>query len=92
MINDFELNNEKDYLKIVFEEVQNQKEKVSNSLDNYKKRLKQQVEYAAESFYDMDEEEVSATKTILENQELEIVNIDYLRRLNLIKNLPILEN
>ena len=86
MINDFELNNEKDYLKIVFEEVQNQKEKVSNSLDNYKKRLKQQVEYAAESFYNIDEEEVSATKTILENQELEIVKQeDYLRRLNLIE-------
>lgn len=86
MINDFELNNEKDYLKIVFEEVQNQKEKVSNSLDNYKKHLKQQVEYTAEAFYDMDEEEVSATKTILENQELEIVKQeDSLRRLNLIE-------
>ena len=44
------------------------------------------MEYAAESFYDMDEEEVSATKTILENQELEIVKQeDYLRRLNLIE-------
>ncbi|MDD4111114.1 MAG: AAA family ATPase [Clostridia bacterium] len=86
MINDFELNNEKDYLKMVFTEVQNQKQKAIYSLEDYKNYLKQQIEYSAEAFCDMDKEEIASTQTILENQELEIIKKENnLRRLNLIE-------
>lgn len=86
MISDKELNIEKKYLNQTFCEIQKQKDRAQNFLNAYKDNLREQVKYSTDSFYDMDEEEIAATKTILENQELEIIKQEQIiNRLNLLE-------
>lgn len=86
MVETKELENEKTYLKEVFSEIQSQKSEAKSSLEKYQEELKRQISYSADSFYNMDEEELSATKTILENQELDVIKRqEFLNRLNLLE-------
>jgi DNA helicase-2/ATP-dependent DNA helicase PcrA len=86
MIEEKELKNEREYLIEVFDEIQKQKNQTNLSIEKYKNILKQQITDSTNSFYDMDDEEISAMKTIIENQELDVVKQEEnLNRLNLLE-------
>lgn len=86
MINDKDLIAEKKYLNETFCEIQKQKNKSESALNVLKNNLKEQIEYSVNSFYEMDDEEIAATKTILENQELEIIKQkEKINKFNLLK-------
>ena len=76
MLTEKQLKIEKEYLNKVTEQIDKKFALVSNSLENYKQRTKELSVFIADSFYDMDAQEVAVQRNLLDNLNIEKMSVE----------------